>query len=252
MKYKFFTLVVFAVFLSRAQLAAVDDVTIQTSIRSIGFGADVGRVQIGESASGESFTVQSFQIGEPVKYVGPPQVTFYGSPYSAPVREEFEDFLLRIEAALPKKKETTSVDSVPVPIAQVQLNSAWKKTLLVWIGRGDGYGILAMPDDNADFPIDHVRFVNLTPRRIGILISENEKKLTLPADDWVISANGREAIYFTAILENPEGESKRISNVVEMRTGVRRTVFFAVANYAAMGGDPTGGPQFSYFVLTER
>ena len=68
----------------------------------------------------------------------------------------------------------------------------------------------------------------------------------------MIRAKGREAIYFTAMLENAEGGATRMSNVVEMRTGVRRTIFFAVTNYAEMGGDPAGSPKFSYFVLTER
>lgn len=251
MKSKLLVLVLCMTYSCGTQLVAVEDTTIRTSIRSIGFGADVGLVYTSDSESAESFSVQSFTVGEAFDYVGPAKATFYGSPFLAPVHAEAVDIFDPIVTAPAPQVETDSEQRI-VPIAQVQLNPAWKQTLLIWVGRGEGYGILAIPDDDSDFPVDHVRFINLSSSRIGILTTDDEKKLTLPKDDWIISATGREAIYFTAILEDGEGGHTQLNNVVEMRSGVRRTVIFAVTNFAAMGGDPAGRPQFSYFTLTER
>lgn len=114
------------------------------------------------------------------------------------------------------------------------------------------YGILAMPDDAFAFPEDHVRFVNLTPNRIGIITAEKEGKITLPKNDWIIDANGREAIHFRAIMEETTTKTATLSNVVEMKPDVRRTVIFAISNAGEMGGDPKSPPQFGYFILTER
>lgn len=139
------------------------------------------------------------------------------------------------------------------PIASVTLDPEWDKTLLVWIGLGENqYGILAMPDDAFSFPHDHVRFVNLTPNRIGILTEEKEGKITLPKNDWIIDANGRDAIYFRAIMEDPKSRSITLSNVVEMQPDVRRTVIFAISQAGEMGGHPDSPPQFGYFILTEK
>jgi hypothetical protein len=211
-------------------LRADEPVMVDTSLRSIGIAVSIPELQAGIPAASDSFDVVRFVHSPAVDYLGPQEVTFY--PAGALIEEGHPP---------------------PVPMASVTLNPEWKKTLLVWVGLGENrYGILAMPDDAFAFPQDHVRFVNLTPNRIGIITSEREGKITLPKNDWIIDANGREAIYFRAIMEDPEAESITLSNVVEMQPNVRRTVIFAVSKAGEMGGDPESLPKFSYFILTER
>jgi hypothetical protein len=171
-----------------------------------------------------SFDVPAFEPGEATRYSGPAELRF---------------------------EQASEDGEFSTVIAQVSLNPSWQRTLLVWVPAGNGrYGVVAVPDDASDFPPDHIRFVNLTPHRIGIMTSDNEQSVTLPANDWVINADGREAVFFRAVMDQP-GRKAQVSNVVEMRSNVRRTVFFAVSNAAEMGGDPDGASQFLFFVLTE-
>jgi hypothetical protein len=209
---------------------AAEPVRVETSLRSVGIAVSIRNLQAGIPAASERFDVVRFAHSPAVEYLGPQEVAFYRA------------------GAL-----TGEGHPPPVPVAAVTLNPEWKKTLLVWVGLGENrYGILAMPDDAFAFPKDHVRFVNLTPNRIGIVTAEREGQITLPKNDWIIDANGREAIYFRAIMEDPETESIPLSNVVEMQPNVRRTVLFAVSKAGEMGGDPESPPKFSCFILTER
>lgn len=211
-------------------LRADEPVMVATSLRSIGISVSTPEIQAGIPAASDRFAVVPYVHGPAVTYKGPKEVAFYPAGYSLEEGEE-----------------------LPNPIATVTLNPAWDKTLLVWIGLGENrYGILAMPDDAFSFPENHVRFVNLTPNRIGIITTDREGKITLPKNDWIIDANGREAIYFRAIMEESTTTASTLSNVVEMQADVRRTVIFAISNAGEMGGDPESLPQFGYFILTER
>jgi hypothetical protein len=216
-------------------LIADEPLTVRTSLRSIGIDVSIEEVRAGSPAATDNFNVVAYELGQTVDYSGELVAFFY--------------------TKTPANTEDSSRQEiqVPTPIASVNLNPEWEKTLLIWLGLGNGkYGVLAMPDNAFSFPQNHVRFVNLTPYRIGVMTTDKERQITLPKKDWIIDANGRDAIFFRAIMEKPDGKSKRLSNVVEMRPNVRRTVIFAISNAGEMGGTGEGTPQFAYFVYTEK
>jgi hypothetical protein len=206
---------------------------VQTTLQSLGLNTSIGEVRIKESSSSASMNVPSFRIGKQTPYSGPLKVQFY-NPSIAPASADVDNTLI---------------------IGEVTLNPEWRQTLLLWTRIDqDKYSIAALPNDLEALPANHLRFVNTTDSRIGIKIKDGDSKILSRGEHFSIHTNNNEAIYFWSMKEIEDGEAgaQRLSNVVEMRPGMRRTVFLTFDNATATGNMGVGPKSFSFFVLTHR
>jgi hypothetical protein len=213
-----------------ARADEVDEV--QTTLQSLGLDTSITGVRFldGTGATG-IMNVPSFKIGRNVQYSGSRTVRFY----------------------LPTSRANAQEEEGKKFIGHVTLNPAWSDTLLIWTPVGeDQYAVAAVPNDLTRFPVDHIRFVNTTDGRLALQIKEGESKIMGPGEDVLIRANGREALYFFTVKEDPHGNNPFLSNVVEMRSGMRRTVFLTFDNATYSGNLGVGPKRFSFFVLTHR
>lgn len=217
--------------LSVLSVRGVEPPGIQTSLQSLGLDTSIPDVRVVGGETRLRMNVQAFRIGRAVSYRGPELVRFYAP--GPEVDAEEEERLM--------------------PIGEVQLNPAWSQTLLLWTRTGgDQYAITALPNDLKALPADHLRFLNTTHSRLGVKMKDGEPRILAPGEQFSVRANGSEAIYFWSMMEGREGGAQLLSNVVEMRPGMRRTVFLTFDNAAATGNDGVGPKRFSFFVLTHR
>ncbi len=253
MKFKHF--LIFAVSASAAissGVAIADEPMMSTNLRSIGFGVDLNNVQADEEANINALLqVKPFTVSESVRYHGPANVTFYA------VKPELEEYVEFSEDQLTQQPEAPSPPEEPVPpeaIATVELNPEWSNTLLIWARSArNRYGVMAIDGDVLDFSLAHVRFVNLTPFRLGLITKDHGQQLLQPFSNWTINAEDARAIYFHALLNVPDRDDEVISNVVEMRPHVRRTVFFTSFNVDDTGVAIASNqrPSLSYWIFTD-
>lgn len=222
-----FSLAVLLASTSASALANAPEM-ISTNLRSFGIDVSLNNIRVG-TATGPEMTVPNYKTGQALNYNGPLEVSFYLSPESI----------------------TTTPGEDAVFIASVALNPQWQETLLVWTPISDNqFSILALPNDLQSLPINHLRFINTTRRRIGLKIREGESRILNPGDDYTLNSNETKAHYFWSAMEVNGSAGERISNVVEMRAHLRRTVFFTLSNSAATGNDPLGPPRFGFYVMT--
>lgn len=224
-------------FLLAALLTAVSASTlanspdlVSTNLQTFGIDVALNDVRVG-NGNGPAMAVPNYKIGQVVNYNGAVDVNFYLSPESI----------------------TTTPDEDAVLIGSVALNPQWRETLLVWTPiSGNQFSILALPNDLQTLAINHLRFVNTTQRRIGLKIRADESIILNPGEHYTLNSNETEAVYFWSAMEVNGVAAERISNVVEMRSHLRRTVFLTYSNSAATGNDPLGPRRFGFFVFTHN
>lgn len=228
----------------------------KTTLRS--FGVDVALTGVRADADSKvEMTVPNYNMGAAVDYDGPLEVNFY--LHRATAGEPAEREPERTGADVPDTSNTRprpgAVTTTPgedaVLIGSVMLNPAWSETLLVWSRMpGNRFSILALPNDLQNLETNHLRFINTTRRPIALQIRQGESKLLKPGENYTFNSKQSEAIYFWSAMNVGENNIDRISNVVEMRSHIRRTVFITFSNSAATGHDPTGPPGLGFFVIT--
>lgn len=258
MKFKFFLVSLTMVLIGASgTVGEPDQPEVSTTLRSIGIGVDLRNVQAGSDSDNELMSVASHDVSEPVRYRGPQAVTFYTLQ---PELEEFdeyaEDELILREQEEPKPPGTTNPPEKTEPpraITSANLNPEWSHTVLVWLRNARGQiRVMAVNGDLLDFPLGHVRFVNLTPFRLGMITKDNGQEIIQPIGHWTVDVGDSRTVHFHAVLNLPDTDYDVISNVVEMRPHVRRVVFF---NYSAFDQSRVGvgrTPFFSFWIHTER
>ena len=156
--------------------------------------------------------------------------------------------------AAPQKKLYSGVvgdKKKPVKVATVSLPARAANYLLIWSRLGpDRYSVIAMPDDPVSQPVDSLRFVNLTRAPVVMQIKEGAVLQLKPGAAQVVETKGREVFPFKALAGNPDGVHELLSNVVETRNGLRRTVLLLVSKAAEVGGSPAQDPIFTFFTFT--
>lgn len=225
--------------------------TFKITLRS--FGVDVALTGVRAGADAKAvMTVPNYNMGEAVDYDGPLEVNFYLAriPAEEPGRTGADVSDTSNTRPRPGAVTTTPGEDA-VLIGSVMLNPAWSETLLVWSRMpGNRFSILALPNDLQNLETNHLRFINTTRRPIALQIRQGESKLLKPGENYTFNSKQSEAIYFWSAMNVGENNIDRISNVVEMRSHIRRTVFITFSNSAATGHDPTGPPGLGFFVIT--
>lgn len=213
--------------------------TISTNLRAFGLDVALREIRVG-SPTGPQMNAPNFNIGQLVNYSGPKEVNFY-------LRASNND-----ESTANGFSPSSSGDNT-FRIASVKLNPDWRETLLIWSQINDyEYSILALPNDLQALPANHIRFINTTSRRIGLEIRQGSSVILAPGQYYILNSDENEAVYFWSAMEVNGTAGERLSNVVEMRAHLRRTVFLTYSNSAATGHDPRGAPQFGFFVVTHN
>lgn len=227
--------------------------SVSVTLRSLGIGTSLPKVFVrgGQATKVTELSVKSFSLGNPVHYSGLAELSFYVGE----TPDEFiEEEATSETTAAPQKKLYSGVvgdKKKPVKVATVSLPGRAANYLLIWSRLGpDRYAVIAMPDDPVSQPVDSLRFVNLTRAPLVMQIKEGAVLQLKPGDAQVLETQGREVFPFKALAVNPDGVHELLSNVVETRKGLRRTVLLLVSKAAEVGGSPAQDPIFTFYTFT--
>ena len=242
----------YALFLAPLTLVAQEKAPISVNLRTFGVGTSLPKIYVrnGQKPTSTQLGVRAFFISEPVHYTGLNELTFY----VAETPDEFIEAEATSESAeTPKIKVYSGVagdKKKPLIIAKVNLPGRCANYLLLWARIGpDRYQVMAVPDDPVAQPADSLRFLNLTSAPMKMAIQDGEILELSPGEARVVPTRGREVFFFRAKTGTAEDSTGFISNVVETRKGLRRTVLFLVSTAPEVGGS-SNQPIFSFFTFT--